>query len=137
MEIRLYYFIFIHFPRSLQEVQLDSKIKLLDSPGLALASASDPQAALKNAVLSADCIKPAEMILTRAKKEQLMELYLLANYNSSTEFLSCLAKRYGKFKKGGIPDITAAAKILVNDWNRSVFFISGHVYEKIIGKRHK
>lgn len=108
--------------RSLQEVQLDSKIKLLDSPGLAFASNSDPHAALKNAVISSDPIKPAEMIIARANKEHLTKLYLVQDFDSPTEFLASLAKRYGKFKKGGVLDLEAAAKRLVDDWNRYVEF---------------
>ncbi|KAL0280595.1 UNVERIFIED_CONTAM: hypothetical protein PYX00_001844 [Menopon gallinae] len=104
--------------RSLQEVQLDTKIKLLDSPGLALASSTDPHAALKNSVLSADSIEPAEMIIARANKEQLMEMYLLPSFNNHSEFLLALAKRYGRYKRGGVADLNAAAKILVDDWNR-------------------
>lgn len=111
--------------RSLQEVQLDSKIKLLDSPGLAFANNSDPHAALKNSVVSNDPIKPAEMIIARASKENLMKLYLVPDFESPTQFLASLAKRYGKFKKGGITDLEAAAKILVDDWNRGK--ISYHV----------
>lgn len=108
--------------RALQEVQLDSKIKLLDSPGLAFASNLDPHAALKNAVVSSDPIKPAEMIIARANKENLMKLYLVPDFETPTLFLASLAKRYGKFKKGGVTDLEAAAKILVDDWNRYMKF---------------
>lgn len=114
---------------------MDSKIKLLDSPGLALASQSDPHAALKNAVLSNDFIEPAEMIFTRTKKEQLVKLYLVADFETSTEFLSSLAKRYGKFKKGGVADVNAAAKILLDDWNRyllvNIYFLETYFEEDI------
>lgn len=112
----------IIFCRSLQEVQLDTKIRLLDSPGLALASSSDPHAALKNSVLSTDSIQPAEMIIARANKEQLMDIYLLPAFDNPTEFLLALAKRYGRYKRGGVADLNAAAKILIDDWNRYVDF---------------
>ncbi|KAK6633630.1 hypothetical protein RUM44_004237 [Polyplax serrata] len=103
--------------RTLQEIHLDSKIKLLDCPGLAFAGKSDPHAALKNAVLSSDYMDPAEMVIARAQKAQLMKLYLVPSFNSTTEFLTSLAKRYGRFKKGGVPDLQASAKIIVDDWN--------------------
>lgn len=62
----------------MQVVQLDSKIKLLDSPGIVFASSSsgahsDAVIALKNAVRTdalSDPIIPATAILQRAKKQQ-------------------------------------------------------------------
>ena len=62
----------------MQVVQLDSKIKLLDSPGIVFASKtdgtfSDAAVALKNAVRTdslSDPITPATAILHRANKSQ-------------------------------------------------------------------
>lgn len=62
----------------MQIVQLDSKIKLLDSPGIVFASSasgehSDAVIALKNALRTdalSDPITPATAILQRANKQQ-------------------------------------------------------------------
>lgn len=62
----------------MQVIQLDSKIKLLDSPGIVFASSasgalSDAVIALKNAVRTdalSDPITPATAILQRANKQQ-------------------------------------------------------------------
>lgn len=62
----------------MQVVQLDSKIKLLDSPGIVFASSasgthSDAVIVLKNALRTdalSDPITPATAILQRANKEQ-------------------------------------------------------------------
>jgi len=62
----------------MQVVQLDSKIKLLDSPGIVFASSgsgahSDAVIALKNAVRTdalSDPVTPATAILQRANKQQ-------------------------------------------------------------------
>jgi nuclear GTP-binding protein len=62
----------------MQVVQLDSKIKLLDSPGIVFASSasgthSDAVIALKNAVRTdalSDPVTPATAILHRANKQQ-------------------------------------------------------------------
>lgn len=62
----------------MQAVQLDSKIKLLDSPGIVFASSkrgahSDAVATLKNAVQTnslSDPIIPATAVLQRANKQQ-------------------------------------------------------------------
>lgn len=60
----------------MQEVQLDSKIKLLDSPGIVFTNSSsntDASAALKNAVRVeslTDPMTPAAAILQRADTNQ-------------------------------------------------------------------
>lgn len=43
-----------------------------------------------------------------------MEILYIAFFQ---EFYSHLASRMGRFKKGGVPDQEAAARILLNDWN--------------------
>lgn len=102
----------------MQEIQLDSKIKLLDCPGLAYASNDDPHAALKNVIVSSDYTAAAEMVVARAKKEELMKIYLVPSFDTTEQLFMSLAKRYGKYKKGGVLDVGAAAKILVDDWNK-------------------
>lgn len=116
----------------MQEVQLDSKIKLLDSPGIVFASGSDSSACLRNAVkVSAleDPIVPANAILQRVTKQQMMEMYSINEYNTPDEFYGFKAARMGRFKKGGVPDKLAAARSLVEDWNRyeKVFTVTGFV----------
>uniref|UniRef100_T1HBR5 Guanine nucleotide-binding protein-like 3 homolog n=1 Tax=Rhodnius prolixus TaxID=13249 RepID=T1HBR5_RHOPR len=111
--------------RTMQEVQLDSKIKLLDSPGLVFAASAgdetDSMVALRNAIKVEtldDPFIPAAAILQRANKEQMMEQYRIGEYSTPQEFFALLAKRQGKFKKGGIIDTAAAARGLIDDWNR-------------------
>ncbi|XP_035457750.2 guanine nucleotide-binding protein-like 3 homolog [Spodoptera frugiperda] len=108
--------------KQMQTVQLDSKIKILDSPGIVFHSGpeSDSSVALKNAVRVGslkDPITPANAILQRANKHTLTELYSIPEFNTPQEFFAHLASRMGRFKKGGVPDQEAAARILLNDWN--------------------
>lgn len=63
--------------RAMQEVQLDSKIKLLDSPGVVFATSKcqdEGSFALKNAVKvdSMDPIPAALAILQRCTKQQVL-----------------------------------------------------------------
>lgn len=105
----------------MQEVQLDSKIKLLDSPGIVFAAGSDSTACLRNAVKVSkleDPIVPANAILQRVTKQQMMEMYDIVEYKTPDEFYSYKATRMGRFKKKGVPDVLAAARSLINDWNR-------------------
>uniref|UniRef100_A0A069DVQ0 Guanine nucleotide-binding protein-like 3 homolog n=1 Tax=Panstrongylus megistus TaxID=65343 RepID=A0A069DVQ0_9HEMI len=111
--------------RTMQEVQLDSKIKLLDSPGLVFAATTgdetDSMVALRNAIKVEtldDPFVPAAAILQRANKEQMMEQYRIGEYSTPQEFFALLAKRQGKYKKGGVIDTAAAARGLIDDWNR-------------------
>lgn len=108
----------------MQEVQLDSKIKLLDSPGIVFASSNskctDNIVALKNAVrieTLKDPFTPANAILQRANKNQLMEMYKIGEFSTPQEFFVLKAKQSGRFKRGGVPDAEAAARGLLEDWN--------------------
>nr|XP_023014000.1 guanine nucleotide-binding protein-like 3 homolog [Leptinotarsa decemlineata] len=106
--------------RAMQEVHLDSKIRLLDSPGIVFASGNDSISSLRNAVKItglSDPITPANAILQRVTKQQMMELYDITEYDTPEEFYSLKAARTGRFRKGGIPDSVSAARGLLEDWN--------------------
>nr|CAD2173886.1 unnamed protein product [Meloidogyne enterolobii] len=47
----------------------------------------------------------------------LMLHYNLPEFDDCDSFLALLAKRSGRMKKGGRPDLNAAAKQVLNDWN--------------------
>ncbi|XP_047521458.1 guanine nucleotide-binding protein-like 3 homolog [Pieris napi] len=108
--------------KQMQTVQLDSKIKILDSPGIVFHSGSETDAtvALKNAIKVGalkDPTTPANAILQRANKHTLVALYCIPEFNTPQEFYASVASRMGRYKKGGVPDQEAAARILLNDWN--------------------
>lgn len=110
--------------KTMQAVQLDSKIKLLDSPGIVFANPGDnsdeSSVALKNAVKIQslkDPYTPATAILKRVSKPQIMEMYNITEYSTPDEFFALKATRMGKFRKGGIPDTIAAARSILEDWN--------------------
>ncbi|KAM3845600.1 guanine nucleotide-binding protein-like 3-like protein isoform 2-T3 [Vipera latastei] len=106
--------------KSLQEVQLDKHIKLLDCPGIVMASpTSDAAMILRNCIRIeqlADPVSPVEAILKRCNKQQIMQHFSVPDFQNTTEFLAYLAKRQGKLKKGGMPDHEKAAKAVLNDW---------------------
>lgn len=108
--------------RSMQEVELDSKIKLIDCPGIVFASGNNEHmpAVLKNAQRVGDVKDPftvAESVLKRASKEYFCKLYDLTEYDTFEEFFAKKAARMGKFLKKGVPDVVAAARSVLNDWN--------------------
>lgn len=120
--------------KSMQEVHLDKHVKLLDSPGIVMDSGnSDSAVILRNCVKieSIDDPVPAvEAILKRCNKQQVMEKYLVPDYASVQEFLAHLGKRLGKLKKGGIPDINAAGKMVLKDWNSGKIVFYTHPPEE-------
>lgn len=107
--------------RAMQSVQLDKHIKLLDSPGVVLStSTSDVAAVLRNVVKLEAVDDPTpcvEAILSRCQKTQMMLHYNVADYKDTDEFLNLLARRMGKLKKGGLPDVGRTARLLLQDWN--------------------
>lgn len=115
----------LHFFRVLQEVELDSKIKLIDCPGIVFnqTRSGDEQTTsnvLRNAQRISDVKDPfkvAESILQRASKTYFCRLYDITEYDSAEEFFAKKAARMGKFRRGGVPDAENAARSLLNDWN--------------------
>ncbi|XP_023295808.2 guanine nucleotide-binding protein-like 3 homolog [Lucilia cuprina] len=109
--------------RAMQEVELDSKIKLIDCPGIVFTSSGNNEnmpAVLKNAQRVGDVKDPftvAESVLKRASKEYFCKLYDITEYDTFEEFFAKKAARMGKFLKKGVPDVVAAARSVLNDWN--------------------
>jgi nuclear GTP-binding protein len=105
--------------RCVQEIQLDKKIKLLDSPGLVLSRSTDDP--LKNVIRVEnidDPIAPVERILQRCDTAYMRQKYdLPVAYKDTTQFLHLLALTTGRLKKGGVPDLVSAARTVINDWN--------------------
>ena len=115
--------------KSVFEVALDKHLRLLDSPGIVF----DRDDGLKKAdgtsglgVLLRNCIKaeliddpvsPVEVIVSKCNPEQLMLMYTLPRFSTPQEFLVALAQKRGKLKKGGVPDIIASARVVLEDWN--------------------
>lgn len=120
--------------KNMQEVQLDKHVKLLDSPGIVMdANTSDVSIILRNCVKIEsldDVVTPVEAILKRCNKHQVMEKYRIPDYHGTQEFLCELAKRMGKLKKGGIPDVKAAAKAILCDWNSGKIVFYTHPPEQ-------
>jgi len=106
--------------KSMQEVFIDSKVKLLDCPGVIFSTADEKTLVLKNIIKVGDVkdpVGPMEDILAKVNKSQLLIQYEIADFSTTTEFLTNIAFRRGKLGKGGIPDLQGAAKMILQDWN--------------------
>ncbi|XP_077385201.1 guanine nucleotide-binding protein-like 3-like protein [Festucalex cinctus] len=106
--------------KCLQEVHLDKHIKLLDCPGIVMAtSTTDAAMILRNCVKIeqlVDPVPPVEAILRRCNKAQILQHYGVPDFHTPLEFLALLARRKGKLRKGGVPDTDKAAKSVLMDW---------------------
>lgn len=110
--------------RQLQEVEIDKNIKLIDSPGIIFQRPKEENPdeffALKNAQHVNTVQNPhplAEDILRRASMHYFCRLYNITEFHSVDEFLAKKAQKIGRFGPGGVPDVKAAARSLIHDWN--------------------
>ncbi|GMF24895.1 unnamed protein product [Phytophthora lilii] len=111
----------------MQEVHIDSKIKLLDCPGIVFDHSDSSALLLRNCINTesmADPVGAVQVLLTRCQPVQLAELYQMPVdavskcFTDAVQFLVLVAQAKGKLGKGGIPDRQAAARIVLQDWNR-------------------
>jgi nuclear GTP-binding protein len=110
--------------RTMQEVEIDSNIKIIDSPGIIFqrpkTESPDEFFALKNAQhinTVQDPFPLAADILKRATVMYFCKLYDITEYRSPEEFLAKKGVKMGKLIRGGVPDVRSAARSLIHDWN--------------------
>jgi len=84
---------------------LDSKLKLIDSPGICFSKDKGNQG------------MTIETILARIPKTSILLQYGIPEFGDSEEFLMHVAKKLGQMKKGGIPNPSAAEQKVIHDWN--------------------
>lgn len=88
--------------KNMQEVFLDSKVKLLDSPGVIFANGDEKSLVLRNIIKVSDVkdpIAPMDEILQKVNKSQLLIQYEIADFTTTVEFLTNVAFRRGKLGK--------------------------------------
>lgn len=128
---------------SIRSVKIDSKLTLLDSPGVIFPSAKDGESSKKkqdpieahaslvllNAVPPRDIgdARPAVTLLLKRLStspellQKLMDVYdlpplLTTDGDATTDFLVQVARKRGRISKGGIPNVESAATTVVTDW---------------------
>ncbi|KAI0398374.1 P-loop containing nucleoside triphosphate hydrolase protein [Xylariaceae sp. FL0594] len=126
---------------SIRAVKVDSKLTLLDSPGIVFPSASEGNAPKRNAVeehanlvlLNAippkqieDPIPAVALLLKKLGSspdlmQKMMDVYdlpplMTTNGDITTDFLVQVARKRGRLGRGGVPNLQAAAMTVVMDW---------------------
>nr|XP_044996911.1 guanine nucleotide-binding protein-like 3-like protein isoform X2 [Jaculus jaculus] len=103
----------------MQEICLDKYIRLLDAPGIVPGPSSEVGTILSNCVdvqKLADPVTPVETILQRCNLEEISNYYGVSGFQTTEHFLTAVAHRLGKKKKGGIYSQEQAAKAVLADW---------------------
>jgi len=117
--------------RTLQEVALDSKVTLIDCPGVIFDDDVHPDARPEDAdggagLLLRNCVSveaiddpeaAVDGILRRCAPAKLMAVYSIPAYADTNEFLRHIAAKRGKMRPGGIADKEGAARSVLQDWN--------------------
>ncbi|NWU63526.1 GNL3 protein, partial [Pterocles burchelli] len=108
--------------KSMQMVHIDKQTKMLDSPSIIADPSNNALALALRSIIdteesgSADVLEGVDAILNHCSKQQVMMYYSIPDFRNTEEFLTSLAQKRGMLKKGGIPDIENAAKLLLCDW---------------------
>ncbi|KAF7995242.1 hypothetical protein HCN44_004714 [Aphidius gifuensis] len=125
-----------------QYITLMKRIFLIDCPGVVYPSAeTDTEKVLKGVVRVELVQNPedyVEEVLKRVKPEYIKKTYKIDDWNDYIDFLEKLAKRSGRLLKKGEPDITAVAKMVLNDWQRGKlpFFVAPEGYAEPLSAKN-
>lgn len=130
---------------SLREVKVDSKLKILDSPGIVFPSSVDgdnkgskqtrkaeheARLVLLNALppsQMSDPVPAIHLLLKRLSHSSTLYEGLLSHYgitaigpfgdgDTVTDFLVQVARKRGRLGKGGVPNLSSAAMAVITDW---------------------
>ncbi|KAG5294767.1 GTP-binding protein [Histoplasma ohiense] len=125
----------------IREVKLDSKLKLIDSPGIVFPNAEkgrtksakkineEARLVLLNAIPPkqiSDPIPAVTLLLNRlsstpALLSKMLDVYGIpplfpTDGDKTNDFLIQVARKRGRLGKGGVPNINSAAMTVINDW---------------------
>ncbi|ODQ76963.1 hypothetical protein BABINDRAFT_163964 [Babjeviella inositovora NRRL Y-12698] len=106
-----------------QYITLMKKIFLIDCPGIVPPSAKDSEAdILFRGVVRVEHVSNPENyipnMLEKVDRKHLERTYEISGWNNATEFIELLARKHGRLLKGGEPDESGIAKLVLNDFNR-------------------
>lgn len=111
-----------------QYIALSKRVYLIDCPGIVPPTQSDFSSdcakVLKGVVRAERIQTPSDYIdevVSRVKKQYLQQRYKLppdTEWKDGNDFLTILANKMGKLRKGGEADVDVTARIVLYDWQR-------------------
>ncbi|KAI3918373.1 hypothetical protein MKX01_041693 [Papaver californicum] len=103
-------------------ITLMKPVFLIDCPGVVYQNSDNETDIVLKGVVRAtnleDATEHIEEVLKRVKKEHLQRAYKINDWVDQDDFLTQLCRISGKLLKGGEPDMTCAAKMVLHDWQR-------------------
>jgi len=106
------------FTKGLQKIRVDNKILLLDTPGVFPHKEKDAVKHGKTGSVDYTKIKDPEMVamqLIEDEKELIKKHYGVTEDEPET-ILEEIALKFRKMQKGGMPDMEAAGRFLLKEW---------------------
>lgn len=106
-----------------QYVSLTKRVYMIDCPGVVYESenSTETDIILKGVVRAERLIDPEYYIaglIQRADTDSLRGIYKIDSWNDHDDFLEQLARKGGRLLKGGEPDKSTAARMVLQDWQR-------------------
>eukprot|EP00923_Selenidium_pygospionis_P047684 GHVN01082300.1.p1 GENE.GHVN01082300.1~~GHVN01082300.1.p1 ORF type:complete len:486 (+),score=108.47 GHVN01082300.1:1992-3449(+) len=106
--------------RACQEVELDSHVWLIDSPGVVFkGDGEDADNVLRNTVKLSTVKDPKAIVaslIQRCPKEALTKYFKIPDFETMEDFLSIIARQHGRLSPGGVPDTIASARLVLHEW---------------------
>ncbi|EFN78709.1 nucleolar GTP-binding protein 2 [Harpegnathos saltator] len=124
-----------------QYITLMRRIYLIDCPGVVYPSAETDTEKVLKGVVRVELVQNPEdyvsSVLERVKPEYMRKTYKIEEWEDHIDFLEKLARRSGKLLKKGEPDITIAARMVLNDWQRGKlpFYVLPVGFEEPLSKQ--
>lgn len=114
------------FTHGLQKINVDNKITVLDTPGVFPHQEKDEFKHSKTSAISYGKVKDPEtaaLSLIEEERETIVDYYQIKEEKlvrdrklSSEKILELVAFKLGKLLKAGKPDLEAASRLLLKDW---------------------
>ncbi|MEK6863493.1 MAG: GTPase [Nanoarchaeota archaeon] len=106
------------FTKGLQKIRVDSKIMLIDTPGVFPKEEKDIVKHGKISAIDYGKIKDPEYVAMRIIEEEKEKIkkYFRIEEDDAEEILDKIAIIYKKIRKGNLPDLEATARLLLKEW---------------------
>ncbi len=106
--------------KTMQEIQLDKNIVLLDSPGVVLAAKEQSDSLILRSAARVEDIKdplgPVQAMINRVSKDELLKTYKIADFKKMEDFLGNVARKKGFLQNKGIPNVDLTARTIIRDF---------------------
>ncbi|MBT4539213.1 GTPase [Candidatus Woesearchaeota archaeon] len=106
------------FTKGLQKVKVNNKITVLDTPGVFPDKEKDNQKFGNTGAVDFGKIKDPEIVALTIIRDnkKIVEKYYTLQGEDEEDILEKIAKKFKKLQRGNMPDLEAAARLFLKDW---------------------